>query len=91
MHGVDGSLVARNCMSQTPGGTLVLRGAGGEEPIALDHRNYYVAGVRAFHNAIAGHGEPVASGRDGLISLAVALAALESAKTGLLTPIDPGL
>ena len=91
VHGVDGSLAARNCMSQTPGGTLVLRTAAGEEPISLDHQNYYVRGVRAFHDAIAGKGEPAASGRDGLISLAVALAALELAKTGRLTAIDVDL
>jgi 1,5-anhydro-D-fructose reductase (1,5-anhydro-D-mannitol-forming) len=88
VHGSDGSLVARNCMSQTPGGTLVLRSGAGEEPIALEHHNYYVPGVRAFHDAIAGKGKPAASGRDGLISLAVALAALESAKTGRVAAID---
>jgi 1,5-anhydro-D-fructose reductase (1,5-anhydro-D-mannitol-forming) len=90
VHGPDGSLVARNCMSQTPGGTLVLRDAKGEEPIALTHHNYYTPGVRAFHDAIAGKGEPAASGRDGLISLAVALAALDSARTGGLTAVDAG-
>lgn len=90
VHGTDGSLVARNCMSQTPGGTLALRTGAGEEPIALVHHNYYTPGVRAFHDAIAGKGEPAVSGRDGLISLAVALAAVESARTGRLTAIDPG-
>jgi 1,5-anhydro-D-fructose reductase (1,5-anhydro-D-mannitol-forming) len=88
VHGSDGSLVARNCMSQTPGGTLVLRTMAGEQPIALEHHNYYVPGVRAFHDTIAGKGKPAASGRDGLISLAVALAALESTKSGCLAAID---
>jgi 1,5-anhydro-D-fructose reductase (1,5-anhydro-D-mannitol-forming) len=87
-HGVEGSLVARNCMSQTPGGTLTLRTAAGEQTIPLVHRNYYVPGIRAFHEAIAGRGRPACSGRDGLISLAVALAARESARTGSLTKID---
>lgn len=91
VHGDEGSLVARNCMAQIPGGTLVLRTAAGEAPIALEHRNYYVPGVRAFHDAIAGKGEPIASGRDGMISLAVALAALESARTGRLAAIEAGL
>ena len=91
VHGSDGSLVARNCMAQKPGGTLVLRNAAGEQPIALDHRNYYVPGVHAFQDAMAGKGAPAASGRDGLISLAVALAALESAKSGRVASIAPGL
>ena len=78
-------------MSQTPGGTLVLRTAAGEEPIGLDHQNYYVRGVRAFHDAIAGKGRPPSTGEDGVVSLAVALAALESARTGRVSTIDAGI
>ena len=90
VHGAEGSLIARNCMSQTPGGTLVLRAAAGVQEIALVHHDYYVPGVRAFHDAIAGLGKPASSGRDGLISLAVALAARDSSRTGRLTPIFAG-
>ena len=82
IHGSDGSLFARDCMSQTPRGTLTLRSAAGEETIALDHHNYYVPGIRAFHEAMRGVGRPASSGEDGLISLATALAALESARDG---------
>ena len=82
MHGSEGSLVARDCMSQTPRGTLMLRSAAGEEPIALDHHNYYVSGVRMFHDAMRGVGRPSSSGEDGLVSLATALAVLESARDG---------
>jgi 1,5-anhydro-D-fructose reductase (1,5-anhydro-D-mannitol-forming) len=82
IHGSDGSLFARDCMSQTPRGTLTLRSAAGEEAIALDHHNYYVPGIRAFHQAMRGVGGPASSGEDGLISLATALAALESARDG---------
>ena len=91
VHGTEGSLVARDCMSQTPRGTLVLRTARGEEQISLDHQNYYARGVRAFHDAIAGKGRPPATGEDGVISLAVALAALESARTGRVCAINPGV
>ena len=76
-------------MSQTPSGTLVLRGAAAEEEVALDHHNYYVPGVRAFHDAGAGRGRPAATGEDGLISLAVALAALDSASLGRSARVDP--
>ena len=78
-------------MSQTPRGTLVLRTAAGEEPIALDHQNYYVRGVRAFQDAMAGKGTPPSTGEDGVISLAVALAALELARTGRVSAIDAGI
>ena len=73
VHGSEGSLVARDCMAQTPRGTLTLRSATGEEAVALDHHNYYVSGVRAFHDAMRGVGRPSSSGEDGLVSLATAL------------------
>ena len=69
-------------MSQTPRGTLTLRSAAGEEAIALDHHNYYVPGIRAFHETMRGVGRPASSGEDGLTPLATALAALESARDG---------
>ena len=82
VHGSEGSLVARDCMAQTPRGTLTLRSATGEEAVALDHHNYYVSGVRAFHDAMRGVGRPSSNGEDGLVSLATALAVLESARDG---------
>ena len=82
VHGAEGSLVARDCLAQTPRGTLALRSAAGEESVALDHHNYYVPGVRAFHDAMRGVDRPSSSGEDGLVSLATALAALESARDG---------
>jgi len=82
VHGSEGSLIARDCLAQTPRGTLTLRTAAGDEAAELDHHNYYVSGVRAFHDAMRGVGGPSSSGEDGLISLATALAALESARDG---------
>ena len=82
IHGSEGSLFARNCMSQTPGGTLTLSSAAGEEAIRLEHQNYYVPGILAFHAAVRGAARPTSSGEDGLIALASALAALESAREG---------
>jgi 1,5-anhydro-D-fructose reductase (1,5-anhydro-D-mannitol-forming) len=69
-------------MAQTPRGTLTLRSANSEDAVALDHRIYYVAGVRAFHDAMRGVGRRSSSGEDGLVSLATALAVLESARDG---------
>jgi 1,5-anhydro-D-fructose reductase (1,5-anhydro-D-mannitol-forming) len=91
VHGTEGSLIAMDCMAQAPGGTVVLRTAAGEETLPLMQENYYVRGVRAFHDAIAGRGAPPATGEDGVRSLAVALAALRSAASGAAEPIAPGI
>jgi 1,5-anhydro-D-fructose reductase (1,5-anhydro-D-mannitol-forming) len=88
VDGSEGSIIAVDCMSQQPGGTVVLRNARGEQRIAVDHKNYYVRGVEAFHAAMAGQGEPSANGEDGLISLAVTLAARRSAQTGRMEQVQ---
>lgn len=89
VHGTEGSLIDRDCTSQRPGGTVVLRHAGGEEPLPLVHENLYEQGLRAFHAAIRGEGSPAATGEDGVRSLAVALAALQAARTGRTVAIPP--
>ena len=91
VHGSEGSLIAMDCMAQAPGGTVVLRSAKGEELLPLRQENYYARGVRLFHDAMAGKGAPAATGEDGVISLAVALAALGSANSGRAEKIEPGL
>ncbi len=48
----------------------------------------YVRSLRAFSQAVTGNGVPAATGRDGVWSLAVALAAAESANTGRTVPIS---
>ncbi|MBV9244198.1 MAG: Gfo/Idh/MocA family oxidoreductase [Methylobacteriaceae bacterium] len=88
IHGTKGSLFALDCMTQEPIGSVVLRNAGGETPIELVHENRYARVVRQFNEAIAGHGRPDCTGRDGVASLAVALAVLESARTGCEAKVD---
>jgi 1,5-anhydro-D-fructose reductase (1,5-anhydro-D-mannitol-forming) len=87
VHGTEGSIVARNVMTQKPAGEVILRNAGGESQIAVEHANLYARGLRAFAAAIAGKGTPSASGEDGVRSLATALAVLESARTGRCIPV----
>jgi 1,5-anhydro-D-fructose reductase (1,5-anhydro-D-mannitol-forming) len=87
VHGTEGSIVARNVMTQKPAGEVILRNAGGESQIAVEHENLYARGLRAFAAAIAGKGTPSASGEDGVRSLATALAVLESARTGRCIPV----
>ena len=87
VHGTDGSLFARDVMTQRPIGQIVLRDAQGEREIPLEHENLYVRSLRAFHAAIRGEGQPAASGEDGVKSLATALAVLEASRTGQRTQV----
>ena len=82
IHGSEASLIARDNMAQKPAGTVLLRDKDGERPLELDPEDYYVRGTRAFVATIRGEGRPVATGEDGLRSLAVALAARKSAQSG---------
>jgi 1,5-anhydro-D-fructose reductase (1,5-anhydro-D-mannitol-forming) len=88
IHGNEGSLIAMNNMAQAPGGTVTLRNQDGEVDVPLEHEDYYVYGVRAFHAAIRGEGRPAVTGEDGLRSLAVALAARRSAKSGQAEEVE---
>lgn len=91
VHGTEGSLVAKDVMTQKPVGSVVLRNARGEEELSFDREDLYVRSVRTFHAAIRGEREPAATGEDGVWSLACAEAALESARTGRTVKIEPGL
>lgn len=88
VHGEEGSLIGRDCMTQAPKGDVLLRTAAGEESLALAHENLYVRSVRLFQDAVAGRGAPAATGEDGVRSLAVALATLEAARSARETVID---
>ncbi|MCW0000901.1 Gfo/Idh/MocA family oxidoreductase [Pararhizobium sp. YC-54] len=91
VHGSDGSLVGRNCMSQKPVGTVTLRNADGETELPLDHRNLYENTLLAFDDAIAGKGKPLCSGEDGVWSLATGLAVMRATASGNAAAIETGL
>lgn len=91
VHGSEGSLIARDVMTQKPIGTVTLRTAAGEEELSFDREDLYIYALRAFHAAIRGEGKPAASGEDGVWSLAAAEAALQSAASGRTVAVDPGL
>jgi len=90
VHGTEGSIFARDVMTQKPIGSVVLRSAGGEEPIALVHENLYERAVRRFNGAVRGKGSPSATGEDGVRSLALALAVAEAARTGQRAMVSQG-
>jgi 1,5-anhydro-D-fructose reductase (1,5-anhydro-D-mannitol-forming) len=89
VHGTEGSLIGTNCMTQRPIGEVVLRRADGEANLAIDHADLYVRSVGAFVKAVAGEGKPAATGKDGLWSLATALAALKSGQDRRAVRIEP--
>lgn len=91
VHGTDGSLIARNVMTQKPVGSVVLRDAEGEHELELDQHNLYETALVAFHQAVAGKGKPSATGEDGVWSLATGLAVARSAATGAAVTIEAGL
>jgi len=90
VHGSSGSIYGRDVMAQRPIGEVLLRTARGEEVLPLEGENLYVRTVRAFVRAIRGEGQPTCTGEDGLRSLATALAALESARTGQRIAVSYG-
>ena len=91
VHGTEGSLFAMDVMSQDPTGRLVLRREGNENEITLDSpEDLYVFCIRQFNHAIQKGGQAFATGEDGVRALAVALAALESSKSGKRTSVLRG-
>jgi 1,5-anhydro-D-fructose reductase (1,5-anhydro-D-mannitol-forming) len=88
VHGEEGSLIGRDCMTQAPKGDVLLRSAAGDEALKLDHENLYVRSVRLFQEAVEGRGAPSAAGEDGVKSLSVAVSTLEAARSGAAAPID---
>lgn len=91
IHGTEGSLIGRDVMTQRPVGSVALRTEQGEEALPLAQENLYERALQAFHAAMRGEGQPSASGEDGVWSLAAGVATQESAKTGRVVRIDPGL
>jgi 1,5-anhydro-D-fructose reductase (1,5-anhydro-D-mannitol-forming) len=82
VHGTEGSIFARGVMTQAPVGEIDLVTAKGREAVPFATDDLYLTAVREFLAAVAGHSRPAADGRDGIASLAVALAVREAARTG---------
>ncbi len=90
LHGTEGSIVARNVMTQRPVGEVRLQDPEGRRVVPFSDHNLYVRGVSAFAEALNGQGAPAASGVDGVKSLAVALAVREAAQSGRRIAIGYG-
>jgi 1,5-anhydro-D-fructose reductase (1,5-anhydro-D-mannitol-forming) len=83
VHGTTGSLFGREVVSAEPVGEVWLRRGHTTEPIDVPQRwPLYENVIRRFNAAVRGEGTPLATADDGIASLAVALAALDSAQHG---------
>ena len=90
VHGEQGSIIARNVMTQAPVGEVFLRDAAGERAVPIEHRNLYAHAVARFVDAIAGRGHPSATAADGVRSLNAALAVVAACREGRAVDIvDP--
>lgn len=90
VHGTEGSIFARGVMTQPPVGEIELVTASGRVAVPFPAHDLYAQGLQDFLAAVAGRGQPAATGRDGLASLAVALAVREAARTGIRQTVDYG-
>ena len=91
MHGTEGSLIARDVMTQQPIGSSCCATRTASTRCPFDHNDLYVRALGAFHAAIRGEGQPAATGEDGIRSLAFGLAVAEAAKTGEAVKVETGL
>lgn len=80
--GTEGSLYAEGTLTQAGAGRLWRRDADGAHELPVQPVALYEAGFAAFVRACAGDGAPLCSGADGVRSMAVALAGLDSARSG---------
>lgn len=88
IHGTTGSLIARDVLSADPVGDVWLRRHDEITPVRIEHRwPLYENAVARFTAAVRGEGEVLTSGEDGIASLAIAIAALQSAELG--RPVAP--
>lgn len=90
VHGTEGSIFARDVMTQMPVGTISLRTASGTSEVPYSDHSLYEQGVADFYAAVAGTGAPAASGPDGIKSLAVALAVRAAAQSGQKVAVSYG-
>ena len=85
--GTDGALIAENCNTGDPVGTIALyRNQEWSDVDIPDRQDLYERTIHAFVAAVRGEGEPIVTGEDGVRSLAVAIAVAEStkSKTGVM-------
>jgi 1,5-anhydro-D-fructose reductase (1,5-anhydro-D-mannitol-forming) len=92
VHGTEGSIVAKDVMTQDPVGSVLLRDSSGERELEIPgRRDLYEVALEEFARAVEGNAEPAVTGREGVRALAVALAVQEAASSDRRIPVvtDP--
>src|SRR5258708_3935899 len=83
IYGTGGAVIGRGILVGSGGGEVLFRDSSGDHPLELEEAmNPYEGTVQAFCDAVGNGGSPAATGEDGLWSLAIAVAARESARSG---------
>lgn len=90
VHGTEGSIIARNVMTQKPVGQIILQHTSGQHDIGFSNHNLYERSLGLFVDAVNGKGQPSATGIDGVKSLAVAEAVKQAATSGRRTHVQYG-
>ncbi|HXF63443.1 MAG TPA: Gfo/Idh/MocA family oxidoreductase [Caldilineaceae bacterium] len=83
VYGSAGALVARHCLDDEGPSELLLLRHGKGAPIPLAPADPYRESIRRFLDAVRTQGVPLATGADGVQSLAAVLAAQESLRRGV--------
>lgn len=87
-YGTTGSIRGRGIMTQRAIGSIDLVNAAGAKSISFSTHNLYERAARLFAEAVAGKGQPAASGVDGVKSLAVSLAVSKAAGSGTKVAVN---
>lgn len=87
--GSTGMLAAQGTLAQRAGGTLLHRRLGEVATIEVPQVDLYLETIRSFRAAIDGKGSPLASGEDGLLSLAGAETVRNAVEDGTTVPFRP--
>jgi 1,5-anhydro-D-fructose reductase (1,5-anhydro-D-mannitol-forming) len=90
VNGTTGSLIATDVMRADPGGRVLVANAQGRHELAFErHRDAYQASLESFEEAVAGGGDPMVTGREGALALALTLAIAQAGRSGAVVPISP--
>lgn len=81
VHGTDGSIYGRGVLDEAPSGQVFLRKGKTMQEIVVTSQNLYAATISQFNNAVLKAERPLATGWDGVRSLATALAVRQSCNT----------
>ena len=89
VHGTDGSIYGRGILDEAPAGQVYLRRGKQMTEVPVKPVNLYAATIAQFNAAVLRGERPAATGWDGVISLATALAIRRSADEGIRVAVPP--